>query len=168
VHSSLQWPEPEREQRVEEIKNNYLESIFVGLLEGVGTITITTNLMQSSYNSIRVSTRADISLKNEKNNPYMLNKIQNLIGGRVVIDRKEKYVTWIASSNSDRDSDININKVLLILARYPLLTVRKQCQLEFATKCLLYKDVDKFLLNRKNTYKNMNDLLTKLNNTIIL
>jgi hypothetical protein len=137
VHSSLQWPEPEREQRVEEIKYNYLESIFVGLLEGVGTITITTNLMQSSYNSIRVSTRADISLKNEKNNPYMLNKIQNLIGSRVVIDRKEKYVTWIASSNSDRDSDININinKVLLILARYPLLTVRKQCQLEFAKNC---------------------------------
>ena len=149
-------PLPEREKRVEEIKNNYIEQFFVGLLEGDGTII--TNL--TSYKSIRV--RFVIALKNEKNNHYMLNKIQNIIGGRVVIERKEKYVTWIASSKSD------INKVLLILARYPLLTVRKQCQLEFAKNCLLYKDADNFLLNRKNMYKNMNDLLTKLNNKIIL
>ena len=149
---------PEREQRVEEIKNNYIEQFFVGLLEGDGTIT--TNL--NSYKSIRV--RFVIALKNEKNNHYMLNKIQNIIGGRVVIERKEKYVTWIASSKSD------INKVLFILARYPLITVRKQCQLEFAKNCLLYKDADNFVLNRKNMYKNMNDLLirAKLNNEIIL
>jgi LAGLIDADG endonuclease/Cytochrome C and Quinol oxidase polypeptide I len=149
-------PLPEREQRVEEIKNNYIEQFFVGLLEGDGTIT--TNL--TGYKSIRV--RFVIALKNEKNNHYMLNKIQNIIGGRVVIERKEKYVTWIASSKSD------INKVLLILARYPLITVRKQCQLEFAKNCLLYKDADNFLLNRKNMYKNMNDVLTKLNNKRIL
>jgi len=147
---------PEREQRVEEIKNNYIEQFFVGLLEGVGTIT--TNL--NSYKSIRV--RFVIALKNEKNNHYMLNKIQNIIGGRVVIERKEKYVTWIASSKSE------IKKVLLILARYPLLTVRKQCQLEFAKNCLLYKDAENFLLNRKNMYKNRNDLLKKLNNKIII
>ena len=149
---------PEREQRVEEIKNNYIEQFFVGLLEGDGTIT--TNL--NSYKSIRV--RFVIALKNEKNNHYMLNKIQNIIGGRVVIERKEKYVTWIASSKSE------INKVLLILARYPLITVRKQCQLEFAKNCLLYNDADNFLLNRKNMYKNMNDLLirAKLNKKIII
>jgi hypothetical protein len=169
VPSSLQLPEREPcpvREGVEEIKKNYLEPFFVGLLEGVGTIT--TNLMQSSYNSIRVSTRVVIALKNEKNNHYMLNKIQNIIGGRVVIERKEKYVTWIASSKSD------INKVLLILARYPLLTVRKQCQLEFAKKCLLYKDVtdvenvDKYLLNRQNMYKNMIDLQAMPDNTIIM
>lgn len=137
---------PELEQRVEEIKNNYIEQFFVGLLEGDGTIT--TNL--NSYKSIRV--RFVIALKNEKNNHYMLNKIQNIIGGRVVIERKEKYVTWIASSKSE------INKVLLILDRYPLITVRKQCQLEFAKNCLLYKDAENFVLNRKNMYKNMNEL----------
>lgn len=87
----------------------------------------------------------------------MLNKIQQTIGGRVVIERKDKYVTWIASSKSD------INKVLLILARYPLLTVKKQCQLEFAKNCLLYKDIDNFMLNRENMYKNNKDLLAELN-----
>ena len=87
----------------------------------------------------------------------MLNKIQEIIGGRVVIERQDKYVTWIASSQSD------VNKVLLILARYPLLTIRKQCQLEFAKNCLLYKDFDNFILNRKNMYKNKKDILDILN-----
>lgn len=133
-------------------KNNYIEQFFVGLLEGDGTIT--TNL-ESKNKSIRV--RFVIALKNEINNHIMLNRIQQIIGGRVVIERKEKYVTWIASNKSD------INKVLLILSRYPLLTVRKQCQLEFAKNCLLYKEVDNFMLNRNNMYKNKNDLLVKLN-----
>ena len=87
----------------------------------------------------------------------MLNKIKNIIGGRVTIERQDKYVTWIASSQSD------VNKVLLILARYPLLTIRKQCQLEFAKNSLLYKDFDNFILNRKNMYNNKNDILDSIN-----
>ena len=133
--------------------NNYIEPFFVGLLEGDGTIS--TDLGTSKKN-IRV--RIVIALKNEKNNEIMLNKIQKIIGGRVVIERQNKYVTWIASSQSD------VNKVLLILARYPLLTIRKQCQLEFAKNCLLYKDFDNFILNRKNMYNNKKDILDILNN----
>ena len=133
--------------------NNYIEPFFVGLLEGDGTITTD---LGTSKKYIRV--RIVIALKNEKNNQMMLNKLQEIIGGRVVIERQNKYVTWIASSQSD------VNKVLLILARYPLLTIRKQCQLEFAKNCLLYKDFDNFILNRKNMYKNKKDFLDILNN----
>jgi len=137
--------------------HNYIEQFFVGLLEGDGTIT--TNINTSSK-TIRV--RFVIALKNEINNQIMLNKIQSIIGGRVNIERQNKYVTWIATSKSD------INKVLLVLSRYPLLTVRKQCQLEFAKNCLLYKyQVENFLKNRNNMYNNMNELLLeKLNITI--
>ena len=137
--------------------NNYIEPFFVGLLEGDGTIITDLN---TSKKHIRV--RIVISLKNEKNNQIMLNKIQEIIGGRVVIERQVKYVTWIASSQSD------VNKVLLILARYPLLTIRKQCQLEFAKNCLLYKDFDNFMLNRKNMYKNKKDILDILNKSYCL
>ena len=136
--------------------NNYIEPFFVGLLEGDGTITTD---LGTSKKHIRV--RIVIALKNEKNNQMMLNKIQKIIGGRVVIERQDKYVTWIASSQSD------VNKVLLILARYPLLTIRKQCQLEFAKNCLLYKDFDNFILNRKNMYKNKKDILDILNNKTV-
>ena len=133
--------------------NNYIEPFFVGLLEGEGTISTD---LGTSKKYIRI--RIVIALKNDKNNQIMLNKIQEIIGGRVVIERQDKYVTWIASSQSD------VNKVLLILARYPLLTIRKQCQLEFAKNCLLYKDFDNFILNRKNMYKNKKDFLDILNN----
>lgn len=133
--------------------NNYIEPFFVGLLEGDGTITTS---LDSSKKYIRV--RIVIALKNEKDNQIMLKKIQETIGGRVVTERQDKYVTWIASSQSD------INKVLLILARYPLLTIRKQCQLEFAKNSLLYKDIDNFILNRKNMYKDKKDILDISNN----
>ena len=132
--------------------NNYIEPFFVGLLEGEGTIT--TNLRKSKKS---IAVRIIIALKNDNDNEIMLNKIQEVIGGRVVIERNDKYVTWIASSNRD------INKVFLVLARYPLLTVRKQCQLEFAKKCLLNQDVDNFMLNRENMYKNSKALLAELN-----
>lgn len=130
--------------------NNYIEQFFVGLLEGDGSIN--TNI--SSKSSIRV--RFVIALKNDINNQKMLEKIQKVIGGRICIERQDKYVTWIASNKTD------INKILLILARYPLLTVRKQCQLEFAKNCLLYNDIKNFIENRKNMYKNKKELLLRL------
>jgi len=49
----------------------------------------------------------------------MLNKIQKVIRDRVIIERKDKYVTWIANSKAD------IHKILWISSRYPLLTIRK-------------------------------------------
>jgi hypothetical protein len=130
--------------------NNYIEQFFVGLLEGDGSINTTI----SSKNSIKV--RFVIALKNDINNQKMLEKIQKVIGGRVCIERQDKYVTWIASNKTD------INKILFIIARYPLITVRKQCQLEFAKNCLLYNDVKNFIENRKNIYKNKQELLLRL------
>jgi len=93
---------------------NYIKQFLVGLLEGDGTIT--TNL---SNNKKRIIVRFTIALKNKKNNQIMLNKIQKVIRDRVIIERKDKYVTWIANSKAD------INKILWILSRYPLLTLRK-------------------------------------------
>ena len=78
----------------------------------------------------------------------MLYKIKNTIGGRVIIERKDRYVTWIASNKND------LVKVFSVLAKYPLLTARKQSQLEFAKNCLLGKNIENFSVNRDNKYKN--------------
>jgi hypothetical protein len=67
----------------------YIEQFFVGLLEGDGTIT--SNLNSNKSNSIII--RIVISLKNMPENVVMLNKIKEVIGGRVVIERKNSYVT---------------------------------------------------------------------------
>jgi LAGLIDADG endonuclease len=124
--------------------NAYIEQFFVGLLEGDGTIT--TNLNSNKSNSIII--RIVISLNNLPDNVIMLNKIKQVIGGRVIIERKDKYITWIASNKVD------LMKVFVILAKYPLLTVRKQCQLEFAKDCFLRKDISNFIMNRNNKYNN--------------
>lgn len=91
-------------------------------------------------------------------NLSMLNKIKETIGGRVLIERKESYVTWIASNKND------LAKVFAVLAKYPLLTARKQCQLEFAKNCLrpAKKDIDNFLTNRDNKYNNKRLILEDL------
>jgi cytochrome c oxidase subunit 1 len=67
----------------------YIEQFFVGLLEGNGTIT--SNLNSNKSNSIII--RVIISLKNMPENVTMLNKIKQVVGGRVVIERKDKNVT---------------------------------------------------------------------------
>jgi cytochrome c oxidase subunit 1 len=67
----------------------YIEQFFVGLLEGDGTIT--SNLNSNKSNSIII--RIVISLKNNTDNFIMLNKIKNVVGGRVLIERKYQYVT---------------------------------------------------------------------------
>ena len=128
--------------------NNYIEQYFVGLLEGDGTITLDRN---NNINTVRI--RIVISLKNEDKNVLMLNKIAKVVGGRVFVERKIKYVTWTASNKSD------LAKVFIILARYPLLTVRKQCQLEFAKNCLTLHNFENFLESRKNKYKNKTHML---------
>lgn len=131
---------------------SYIEAFFVGLLEGDGTIT--SNLNSNKSNSIIV--RIVISLKNTPENLIMLNKIKDVIGGRVVIERKNQYVTWIASNKND------LAKVFIILARYPLLTARKQSQLEFVNNCLLEKDLENFLVNRNDKYNQKKILLLEL------
>ena len=137
---------------------NYIEQFFVGLLEGDGTIT--SNLNSNKSNSIII--RIVISLKNMSENVIMLNKIKQTIGGRVVIERKNSYVTWIASNKSD------LAKVFIILAKYPLLTARKQCQLDFVKYCLLEKNLTDFTVNRNNKYNNKKILLQNFETVTVL
>ena len=130
----------------------YIEQFFVGLLEGDGSIT--SNLNSNKSNSIII--RIVISLKNMPENVIMLNKIKQTMGGRLVMERKNSYVTWIASNKND------LTKVFVVLSKYPLLTARKQCQLEFVKNCQLEKDIANYLQNRRNKYSNKKIILQKL------
>ncbi len=131
----------------------YIEQFFVGLLEGDGTISAN---IDSSSETIRV--RCVIVLKNDINNEAMLKKIAEVVGGKVVAERAAKYITWFAYSNND------LNRIFSILSKYPLLTVRKQCQLEFAKYCLVNNTATaNFLQKRKDMYNSMAATLSTLN-----
>jgi LAGLIDADG endonuclease len=139
---------------------SYYHPFFVGLLEGDGTITVD----KISNKSLRL--RIVISLLNKKENYNMLNIIKENIGGRLTIERNNRYATWIASSKTD------LAKVFAILAEYPLLTTRKICQLNYAKECLLLKN-DKDILNnwqqlKDNKYSLQSKLLDKFNTDFVL
>jgi len=138
---------------------NYIEQFFVGLLEGDGTITV------DHISNKRKRVRIFIALKNLTENRYMLDLIVKNIGGRVAIERNDNYVTWYATSKTD------LAKVFSILAIYPLLSTRKQCQLDFAKDFInLAKDISKedFIHLRSNKYNNQKAMLDwKIKNFVL-
>lgn len=139
---------------------NYIEQFFVGLLEGDGTITV--DYMSNRNKRVRFF----IALKNLKDNKLMLDLIAKHIGGRVVIERGNSYVTWYATNKTD------LAKVLAILVKYPLITTRKQCQLEFAKNYIINSDIDiskeEFHNLRDNKYKNQEVMLKNYDNNFYL
>lgn len=133
-------------EKNEEELTDYIEQFFVGLLEGDGSITV--NHISDRNKRVRIF----IALKNLEENKFMLDLIAKYVGGRVAIERGNSYVTWYATNKTD------LAKVFAVLAKYPLLTTKKQCQLEFAKNYIINstKDISKeeFHRLRDNKYKN--------------
>jgi hypothetical protein len=127
--------------KIYKLDKKYVQQFWIGLLEGDGTITVD---KPKKGNSLRV--RFVISLLNKESNLKMLNLITKVIGGRVSVERKTKYVTWIANKKND------LLKILALLNKYPLITSRKQLQLAFATSCILNPNPKDFVKNRNNKY----------------
>ena len=129
---------------------NYIEQFFVGLLEGDGTITV------DFINNCKKRVRIFIALKNLEDNRFMLNLIVKYVGGRVAIKRNNRYVTWYATNRTD------LAKIFAILAKYSLLSTRKQCQLDFA-KDFINSNLDiselEFKKLRDEKYKNQKTML---------
>jgi hypothetical protein len=74
-------------EKSEKELTNYIEQFFIGLLEGDGTITV-------DFISIRKKRiRIFIALKNLEDNRFMLGLLVKYIGGRVSIERNNRYVT---------------------------------------------------------------------------
>ena len=119
----------------------------MGLLEGDGTITV------SAPGANHVKVRFIISIKNLRENVIMLLLIQEVLGGTVKIERKAQYITWIAIKK-----DL-IQSLIKLLEEYPLLTTRKQCQLEFAIKCIDNGTKDFIVENRDFMYQNQQNKL---------
>jgi hypothetical protein len=86
----------------------------------------------------------------------MLDLLVKYIGGRVSIERNNRYVTWYATNRTD------LFKVFVILAKYPLLSTRKQCQLNFAKYFINSTgemSKEEFIKLRNNKYKNQKAML---------
>ena len=78
----------------------------------------------------------------------MLIKIAQVIGGSVRITGKGKDVIWVVNRKE------TIQEIIKIFDKYPPLTSKKICQLEFLKTCLLKDSVDWYLSNRNLKYIN--------------
>jgi hypothetical protein len=94
----------------------------------------------------------------------MLVNITKVIRGTVRVVNNSKDVIWVV------DKRKNIIDLVKIFDKYPPLTSRLQCQLEFLKACLKENSVDLYLKNRNLKYSNqLNKIkLLELNNLIIL
>lgn len=84
----------------------------------------------------------------------MLTLFKYLIGGSLVISKN--YVTLTFSSKKD------LNSVLSVINKYPFLTSRKICQLNFALNCESIPH-NQFKIKRNEKYNNQNLIIS--NNT---
>jgi len=134
----------------------YVQQFWVGLLEGDGTITV------SSPGPNHVKVRFVISIKNLRANVIMLLLVQEVLGGTVRIERKAQYVSWIAIRK-----DL-IQSLMKLLEKYPLLTTRKQCQLKFAKKCIENNTRSFVVENRGFMYVDQHNMLNYNDNNFVI
>ena len=73
----------------------FIEQFAVGLIEGDGSIP--TVHIRDTNKRVGIV----VALKNLESNERMLRILEREIGGRVVIERDEKYVTWYLTKKED-------------------------------------------------------------------
>lgn len=120
-----------------------LTMFWVGLMDGQGFIQV------NEKNKKKLQFRFFIKLKNSKLNYNMLVSIVKVLKGYVLIINNKKELIWIIDNKKTLENAINI------FNKYPPLTSRLECQLNFFKFCLSMeksKEVD-FLKLLKDKYK---------------
>jgi len=136
---------PENNEKVEkngENYNEYIKKFWVGLMDGDGSIQV------NHWRTQSLQYRLVIKLKNTKYNYNMLIEIAKVIGGTVRINSINNSVIWVVDNR-----DI-IKEIIKIFDKYPPLTSRKICQLEFLKNCLQKNSIEWYFNNRNSKYLN--------------
>jgi LAGLIDADG DNA endonuclease family protein len=141
------------------LKKDYIEQFWVGLLEGDGSIHVKRNRQNLVYPAF------EITLKYLNENENMLKLISENIGGNIYYVKKNKsifQIRWAAYYSKD------VKNCLRILSKYPLLTSRKICQLEYLLKCIEEKSWDYHLITRDKKYDYQMELVNSQNKNLVL
>jgi hypothetical protein len=117
-------------------------------MDGDGSIQV------NHWRSQSLQYRLIIKLKNTTYNYNMLIEIAKVIGGTVIINSVTESVIWVV------DNRHIIEEIIKIFDKYPLLTSRKICQLEFLKNCLQKnsipdpRGIEWYFNNRNSKYVN--------------
>lgn len=133
----------------------YIEPFFVGLFEGDGSIYLgRTKGGNKSYGCFQ------IKLKYFPENYAMLELIRHNIGGTIHYEKRKKgndQIAWVATAQKD------LKKILDIFEKYPLLTSRKMCQLEYLKQCMANRSWHFHSKARDSKYDGQQNLIQKYN-----
>ena len=125
---------------------DYIEKFWVGVMDGKGQIQVN----HKKYLSLEY--QYIIRLEDFEENRLMLIYIAKHLNGSVLEDKKKKEIIWSVHNRADDD---NIIALFNVFEKYPPLTSRLQCQLDFALKCKDRNSVSWCLDNRTNKYKDI-------------
>lgn len=127
------------------LNEDYIKKFWVGLMDGDGSIQV------NHWKEKSLQYRLIIKLKYDILNYEMLNLIAKHIGGYVRIVNQD--VIWLVNKKED------IEEIIKIFLKYPLLTTKKICQLQFLNTCLTKNCIHYYLNNRNYKYFNQPNLL---------
>ena len=136
--------------------NEYIKMFWVGLMDGNGNIQI--NHTHKKYLHYRLI----IKLNNLKLNYNMLINIAKTIGGSVKVVNSDKEVIWLMDK---KEAVINIMEIFV---KYPPLTSRLNCQLQFLKVCLEDSSISNYLNNRNLKYSLQSTIIKKLNDNFAI
>ncbi len=123
--------------------DNYIKKYWVGLMDGDGSIQV------NHWKKKNLQFRLVIKLKYDKNNLNMLLLIKNTIGGNVNITKNNSFIIWVMNNKKE------IIECIKLFDNFPLLTSKKQAQLQFLKQNLIKNDINWYLENRNNKYDNL-------------
>ena len=135
--------------KIKQIENlDYYLQYWVGLMDGDGSIQV------NHWRKKALQFRLVIKLKGDPLNVHLLKKMEESVGGSVRKQEKSGFVFWV---ENDRK---RIEKMCEIFEKFPPLTTRLTCQLEFLWQCIrVYRDADRkadcvawYLENRAQKY----------------
>ncbi len=118
-------------------------------MDGDGSIQV------NHWRSKILQYRMIIKLKNNSDgaNKLMLELIASVIGGTVRIEKGDKNVIWVENDKT------HIKHLLLILAKYPPLTIRLKAQVVFMLECLAQNNVQTYFETRDFRYEGFKPIL---------
>lgn len=134
----------------------YVKMFWVGLMDGDGSIQV------NHWRKKSLQFRLIIKLKYWISNYKMLIIISKTIGGTVRIVNDKKEVIWVV------DNKETVLNIISIFVKYPPLTTRLICQLEFLKVCLDNNLVNVYLENRNLKYGKQLNLVKCFNENFLV
>ena len=119
---------------------DHLSPFWVGLMDGDGSIQV------NHWRKKNLQYRMIIKLSHLESNVRMLMLIKHQFKGHVRVTKNGKEVLWVLDNKND------ILNAIKTFEKYPPLTSRLICSLNFLNTCLSHKDVETYLNTRNLKY----------------